>query len=300
MDKTSRTILVTGATGNQGGAVLRHLMPHGWRLRAMTRDPSKPAAQELAAMGVEVVEGDMKDPASLIRAMEGCYGVFAVTTPFEVGVEEETVYGVAMADAALATGVEHFVYSSVASANDETGIPHFESKMRVEEHVQYIGVPFTIVRPVFLMENFAYPMTKEGLTKGKLAMGIDPDQPLQMIALDDVGYAIARVFDRREKYLGKAVDLAGDELTMTVAADLLGEAMGCHVRFTQIPMEDLRAISDDYAAMYDWFNSGGYHVDLEMQRVFNPGIHRFGDWVRETGWGEQQCTARPHDHGYIR
>lgn len=300
MDKTSRTILVTGATGKQGGAVLRHLMSHGWRLRAMTRDPSKPAAQELVAMGVEVVVGDFKDPASLDRAVEGCYGVFAVTTPFEVGVEEEIAHGVALADAAKAAGVEHYVFSSVASANDETGIPHFESKMRVEEHMQYIGVPYTIVRPVFLMENFASPMTKEGIAKGTLSMGIDPNQPLQMIAVDDVGYAVARVFDRREKYLGKAVDLAGDELTMPVAADVMGEAMGCQVRFQQLPIEKLRAISEDHAAMYDWLNSGGYHVDLEMQRVFNPGIHRFNDWVRESGWARTECTAPPHDHGYIR
>jgi len=300
MDKTSRTILVTGATGQQGGAVLRHLMPHGWNLRAMTRDPSKPAARELAAKGVEVVKGDHRDPASLERAMEGCYGVFAVTTPFEVGVEEETAMGVALADAAKKMEVEHFVFSSVASANDETGIPHFESKMRVEEHMQYIGVPFTIVRPVFLMENFATPMTREGIARGTLSMGIDPDQPLQMIAVDDVGYAVARIFDRWEKYLGKAVDLAGDELTMPVAADVMGEAMGCQVSFSQIPIEDLRAISEDYAAMYQWFNGGGYHVDLEMQRVFNPGIHRFNDWVRETGWASIECTAPPHDHGYIR
>lgn len=300
MDKTSRTILVTGATGQQGGAVLRHLMPQGWRLRAMTRDASKPAAKELAAMGVEVVEGDMKDPASLERAMEGCYGVFAVTTPFEEGVEAETAHGVAMADAAKATGVEHFVYSSVASANDDTGIPHFESKMRVEEHIQYIGVPFTIVRPVYLMENFGIPMTKESITKGKLAMGVDPDQPLQMIALEDVGFAVSRVFDRREKYLTKAVDLAGDEMTMPDAADVLGEAMGCKISYEQIPAENLLAVSDDYAAMYQWFNEGGYHVDLEMQRVFNPRIHRFHDWVRETGWSDTDCTAPPHDHTYFR
>jgi uncharacterized protein YbjT (DUF2867 family) len=300
LDKTSRTILVIGATGNQGGAVLRHLMPHGWRLRAMTRDPSKPAAKELAAQGVEVVKADNDDPASLERAMEGVYGVYAITTPFEVGVEGETAHGVAMANAAKKMDVEHFVYSSVASANEETGIPHFESKMRVEEHLKELKLPYTIVRPVFIMENFTYPHTKQGITSGTLAMGIDPEQPLQMIAQDDVGYAVARVFDRREKYLHKAVDLAGDELTMPTAAKLLGEAMGCEVTFRQVPIDNLRAVSDDYAAMYDWFNQGGYHVDLEMQRVFNPGIHRFDDWVRETRWRDEDCDVAAMDHSYIR
>jgi uncharacterized protein YbjT (DUF2867 family) len=299
MDKTSRTILVTGATGNQGGVVLRHLLRHGWRLRAMTRDPSKPSARELADMGVEVVEGNNDDPESLERAMKGCYGVYAITTPFEVGIEGETAHGVAMADAARKTDVEHFVYSSVASANDETGIPHFESKRRVEEHLQYLNIPYTIVRPVFLMENFTLPTTKQSITSGTLAMGINPDQPLQMIALDDVGYAVARVFDRREKYLRKAVDLAGDELTMPRAAKMLGEAMGCTVSFKQVSIDNLRAVSEDYAAMYDWFNQGGYHVDLEMQRVFNPGIHRFDDWVRETQWSAEECDTATAEHGYI-
>ncbi|UCC92209.1 MAG: NmrA/HSCARG family protein [Thermoplasmata archaeon] len=299
MDKTSRTILVLGATGNQGGAVLRHLMPRGWRLRAMTRDASKPAAMDLAAQGVEVVEGDWMDPESLERAMDGCYGVYAVTTPYEVGVEGETAHGIAMADAAHKMGVEHYVYSSVASANDETGIPHFESKRRVEMHLKELNLPYTIVRPVFLMENFTLPSTKQSITSGTLSMAINPDQPLQMIALDDVGYAVARVFDRREKYLRKAVDLAGDELTMPEAAKRLGEAMGCDVTFKQVSMDNLRALSDDYAAMYDWFNRGGYHVDLEMQRVFNPRIHRFDDWVRETKWSDEECEYPTAEHGYI-
>jgi uncharacterized protein YbjT (DUF2867 family) len=299
MDKTSRLILVTGATGNQGSAVLRHLMPHGWRLRAIARDPSKPAAQELAAKGVEVVQADFNDPASLEAAMEGCYGVFAVTTPFGVGVETEAAHGIAMADAAKKMGVSHFVFSSVSGANEETGIPHFESKMRVEEHLEGMDLPYTIVRPVFLMENFGLPHTKQGITSGTLSMGLRPDQPLQMIAVDDVGYAVARVFDRWEKYRNKAVDLAGDELTMPKVAKSLGEAMGCTVDFHQVPVDNLRALSEDYAAMIDWFNAGGYHVDLEMQRVFNPGMHRFDDWVRENEWSTQECDPSTAEHGYI-
>jgi len=183
MIKSDRIILVTGATGHQGGAVVRHLAQHGWKLRALTRDATKPAAKELEAMGVEVFEGDPMDLSSLERAMEGVYGVFAMTTPFEVGTEAETAQGVNLADAAMAAGVEHFVFSSVAGADRNTGIPHFESKYRVEEHISYLGLRATVVRPVYFMDNFWYPSMREGVLQGTLSYPMKADKPLQMIAV---------------------------------------------------------------------------------------------------------------------
>jgi uncharacterized protein YbjT (DUF2867 family) len=242
MDKSSRTILVTGATGHQGGSVLKHLMTHGWDLRAMTRDASSPAAQKLANMGVEVVQADYNDRDSLDRAVKGAYGVYCVTTPQHEEFETETAHGMAMADAAQAAGVEHFVFSSVASANEMTGIPHFESKYKVELHIRELGMRYTIVRPVYLMENLARGTTKEGILNGTLAMGIHQHTPLQMIALDDIGYAVTRVFDRPEKYVGKSVDIAGDELTGPDAAKALGKAMGCEVNFQELSVNAIAGL----------------------------------------------------------
>jgi uncharacterized protein YbjT (DUF2867 family) len=148
-------ILVTGATGQQGGAVLRHLRRQGFAVRALTRDVHSPAARTLVATGVAVVQGDFEDRASLARALDGASGAYAVQTPFQHGgVEGELRQGLAFADAANAAGIQHLVYSSVGSAERQTGIPHFESKYQIEEHIRALGLPHTILRPVFLMENF--------------------------------------------------------------------------------------------------------------------------------------------------
>ena len=126
-----RSVLVTGATGKQGGAVARQLIGKGHHVRALTRDPSKPAAQALAGLGAELAVGNLDDRASLERAIDGVDAVFAVATPFEEGTQAETQQGINVADAAIAAGVQ-LVYSSVANADRQTGIPHFDSKFAVE------------------------------------------------------------------------------------------------------------------------------------------------------------------------
>ncbi len=146
-------VLVTGATGRQGGTVIEHLISAGFPVRALVRDPNKPRATELADKGANLAEGDLDDPASLGRALEGVYGVFSVQNFFQAGYEGEIRQGTSLADAAKAAGVSHFVYSSVGSAHRDTGISHFESKRRVEGHVRSLGMPYTIVRPVFFMHN---------------------------------------------------------------------------------------------------------------------------------------------------
>src|ERR687898_1403718 len=180
-----RVILVAGATGQQGGAVARNLLEWGFAVRALTRDTEKAAARELVDLGAEVVSGDLEDRGSIERVLEGVYGVFSVQTFFERGVESEVRQGVQLADAAKAAGVEHLVYSSVGSAHRETGIPHFESKWEVEEHVRQIGLPYTILRPTYFMQNWEW--TREMILGGSLAQPFDPDKPLQQVAVEDIG-----------------------------------------------------------------------------------------------------------------
>jgi uncharacterized protein YbjT (DUF2867 family) len=149
-------ILASGATGQQGGAVARNLLERGFAVRALTRDTEKVAARELADLGTEVVSGDLEDRASVERVLDGVYGVFSVQQFMEAGVEGELRQGVLLADAAKASGVEHLVYSSVGSAHRDTDIPHFDSKFEVEEHVRASGVPYTVVCPVFFMQNWEF------------------------------------------------------------------------------------------------------------------------------------------------
>ena len=153
-ENIERLILVCGATGSQGGAVTRSLLDRGFRVRGLTRNPQKPEAQALAEQGAEVVQGDMEDRSAMDQVLvEGIYGVFSVQNFWETGYDREVQQGKIVADAAKAAGVEHLLYSSVGSAHRQTGIPHFESKREVEEHVRQIGLPYTILRPVFFMQN---------------------------------------------------------------------------------------------------------------------------------------------------
>src|SRR5215471_20489702 len=168
MTSVERIVMVTGATGRQGGAVVRHMLPKGWKLRALTRNPKNYAAQELARKGVEVAQGDLEDPASLDRAARGVYGIYSVQDFWSIGVKREVQQGKNVADAAKKTGVEHFVYSSAGGAERNSGIDHFESKWEVENYIRKLGLPATMIRPVAFMANYYIDQVEIGILKGKL------------------------------------------------------------------------------------------------------------------------------------
>src|SRR5246127_5685047 len=160
---SNRTILITGVTGKQGGAVARALEGAGFHLRGLTRKPESAQAAELARQGVDIVKGDFDDEASLRRALAGAWGVFAVQNAGEAGVEREETQGKRLATLAREAGVEHFVYTSVGSADKRTGIPHFDNKWRIEETVRGLRFPsHVILRPVFFMENLVAPFSLQG------------------------------------------------------------------------------------------------------------------------------------------
>jgi uncharacterized protein YbjT (DUF2867 family) len=274
-------VLITGATGKQGGATIRHLAKHGgFKLRAMTRKPDGDAAKELAALGVEVVAGDLDDVSSLTRALDGAWGTFAVQNTWEAGVEKEEEQGKLFAKVAREKGVQHFVYSSVGSAHKNTGIPHFENKIRVEGTVKQLAFPsHVILRPVFFMENLPSPWFLNG---DKLVTSLKPTTKLQMVAVDDIGKFGAKAFTDAVALKGAEIDIAGDAVTMVEAAAALSELLGRTVTFQQIPIEAVRANSDDMAKMLEWFDAVGYSADI-------PGLEsRYGirpitlkEWVRQ-------------------
>lgn len=284
-ENAQRLILVTGATGRQGGAVARHLAQRGFRVRALTRHPQKPAAALLLAQGVaEVVPGDLDDRASLEQALQGCEGVYSVQNFWETGFDREIMQGINVAEAAKAGGVRHLVYSSVASADRNTGLPHFESKWRVEEHIRGQGLPYTILRPVFFMENWR-DYARDSILSGTLPQPLDPDRRLQQIAVDDIGLAAAGVFEEPRRWLNRAIDLAGDDLTMTQVADAFSRALGRQVRYVQVPWESFREIAgEEMALMYRWFNQVGYDVDIALLRQDFPELTTFDRWLSTQDW----------------
>jgi len=282
----SNLILVTGATGQQGGVTIRSLHRAGHtRLRAMTRKPDGPAARELAALGIEVVRGDLDDADSLRAALTGAWGVFGVQNTWEAGVEQEEVQGKRLAQLAREAGVQHYVYTSVASAHRQTGIPHFENKARVEATVRGLGFPsWSIVRAVFFMENLLSPWFKPAIDQGQLAVGIKPATKLQMIAVKDIGEYSRLAFERAD-LRNAALDIAGDELTMPEAAAIISKAAGRPVTHFQVPLEEVRKASEDYAIMLDWFDRVGYDVNIAATAAkFGVTPTSFASWAASTAW----------------
>jgi len=281
MDKSGKVILVAGATGQQGGATARHLLANGWQVRALTRDPNKPAAQALAQAGAEVVTGDNEDRASLDAALQGVYGVFAVQPFWGIGVEGEARQGKLIAEAAKAANVQHFVYTSVGGAERNTGIPHFESKWQVEQHIRSLDLPATILRPVAFMDN--YNWNRAAILNGTFfGLGLRPDKAQQIIAVDDIGTIAAVAFERPEEFVGKAIEIAGDELTEPQIAATFSRVIGRPVQVGQMQWDT--PPDPEVTKMGQWFNEKGYEADIAAVRKLYPGLKNLETWLRQNGW----------------
>lgn len=277
--KSGKTILVTGATGKQGGAVLRHLREKNFSVRALTRDPAKAEARALVGRGTEVVRGDQEDPTSLTRAMEGVDGVYSVQSHAEAGVEAEIRQGMHAADAAKRARIEHFVYSSVAAADHNTGIPHFDSKYTIEQHLRTTGLHYTIFRPAFFMENWLG--MREQLQEGALRLPLRPETTLQMIAVDDIGAAVTMAFTHPRHWDGRAVELAGDELSMSELAASFGRMLGREVRYEQVPWEQFEQhMGPEMTKMWRMYENGGFGVDLQALRQEMANLMTFERWLQ--------------------
>ena len=285
-----RLIVVAGATGKQGGAVARSLLERGFQVRALTRNPQKPEAQALADPGAEVVQGDMEDRSSMERALEGAYGIFSVQNFWEAGYDREVQQGKAVADAAQAAGVEHFVYSSVGSAHRQTGIPHFESKWEVENHVRQIGLPYTILRPTYFMQNWEW--TREMILGGTLAQPFDPDKPFQQVAVEDIGAFASIAFENPDRWIGREVDLAGDEQSMTEIADTFSRVIGREVSYYQVPWDQFEEqVGEEVTLNSRWINDVGYEADIAALRQEYPELTSFERYLRSHGWEGAEVPA---------
>ncbi|GGQ86248.1 NmrA/HSCARG family protein [Couchioplanes azureus] len=290
MTDQGRIILVTGATGLQGGATARALLSRGWRVRAMTRDLTSESAQRLAADGAELIQADLNDEHALAQAMTGAYGVFSVQTFMTAaGLGGEVRQGKAVARAAKKAGVAHVVYTSVGGADRTSGVPHFDSKWAIERELADLGVPTTVLRPTFFMDNFAAhgPEVVEGELVLRLAL--EPDTRVQLIATEDIGAVAAEAFGDPERYIGRAVELAGDELTATEIAQTLGRAAGLPGRFEQLSLADVAGnpyipYSHEIALMFEWFQKAGYRADVPALRAQHPQLKTFASWLQAIDW----------------
>jgi len=277
-------ILVTGATGQQGGAVVSSLLEKGIAVRALTRNVESEKAKALASQGVQVVVGDFEHLDSLQAAAKDVTAAWFMSTPFEAGEEAETKQGMAVVDAFKAVGVPHVVFSSVGDADRQTGIPHFDSKFLIEEHLKESGLPYTITAPVYFMDNIFAPWNLPSLKKGSYGMPMPGDCKLQQISVKDIGRINAEILSRPSDFAGRRINIAGDSLTAEEAAAVLSKAIGTDVAYAKVPMDAIRQMSEDFAIMFEWFITDGYTADIEALKKEFPFLQSMKNWAAEKDW----------------
>jgi uncharacterized protein YbjT (DUF2867 family) len=277
------TVVVMGSTGKQGGAVARGLLERGHKVRAVTRDPNASQAKALANAGATLVAAAGEDTAAIAKALEGATSLFTMTTP-SGGTNAETRQGVAAADAAKAAGV-HLVLTSVGSANQQTGVPHFDSKYEVEKHIANVGARATILAPAYFMENLYFGT--EQLARRVYASTLPPTRTLAQVAAADIGAVAVRVLEDARRFTGKRFDLASDELTGNDVVAILSRVTGRPFTYYQVPLDIIRRrMGADGAKMYEWLDRVGYTVDRAALRREFPDVafQDFESWAKTLDW----------------
>ena len=296
-----KIIAVTGATGQQGGAVARKLLADGWQVRALTRDANKPAAQELASLGAELVAGDMDSWSELDAAFKDVYGVFSVQNFWlpNVGFEGEIRQGKNVADAAKAAGIQHLVYSSVGAAHRGMGQKHFESKWIIEQHIHELDIPYTILRSAAFFENFNWE--RASILNGMFnALGLRPEKERQLIAVEDIGVFVMLAFANPEEYLGQTIELAGDALTESQIADTFARVIGRPVKLTIPRGGNSHRSNEEMTAMFNFFNGEAYAADIPALRKLHPGLLTLEQYLRKNGWENAEPIPMPENSAWGR
>ncbi|MEO7802233.1 MAG: NmrA/HSCARG family protein [Ginsengibacter sp.] len=278
---TNKTFFVTGGTGNQGGAVTTNLLKQGFTVKVLTRNANSAKAQNLKKLNVVLVEGDLNNADTYRQDLQDVYGIFSVQT-FEKGVEKEINQGITLATLGKEIGVTHFLYSSVFGANLNTGVPHMDSKLKIENHIKQIGLPFTIIRPTSLYENFLIPQVKKGILKGKLVQPINRDTIQQYIAAEDIGKAAAKIFQNRDTYLGKTIPLATEQLSPQEIADIFSNVLNKKIEYQKLPVLITRLfLGTKLYKMFKWMNeeSSFLKEDIESTQKEFPNLTSLKSWI---------------------
>jgi uncharacterized protein YbjT (DUF2867 family) len=279
-----RVVVVSGATGLQGGAVARHLLREGWSVRALTRDPTRPSARALAALGAQVVAGDLEDIASLRPVVAGAYGVYSVQNPYLSGPEREVRQGINLAEVAQAEGIQHLVYGSAGTGQPGTGVPSWETKLRVEAHMQALGLPLTVLRPMAFMELLTerkfFPPVGAWQVMPQL-MGAS--RPLGWLCTNDLGVIAARVFADPERFVGQELSLASDVQSLAECRALYREVLGRNPPRYPVPAGLFRWFGfpgQDLTRMWRWLRTNPLELDPGPTRALHPGALTMPEWLR--------------------
>ena len=275
-------ILAVGATGRLL-PVVDALLAQRVPTRVTARDPGSPVARRLAGRGVQVVKADLDDPDSLRVAAEGVYAVFAAGSPHQAGPEGEQRHGINVARAVAAAGGAHLVFSSGAGAEQPTGVPVLDSKHAVERFIAELGIPHTILAPVYFMENAFNPWNAAALAANRFPLALPQGRPLQQLAIRDLAEVTAIVLQRPGDFAGRRLELAGDELTGEQAAATLSHVTGRPFAFHEVPVTTL---PEGLRRLFEWLRRVGHDVAIDDVRGRFPALrwHRFEDWAATREW----------------
>ena len=282
----SLTVFVTGATGNQGGVVAKTLLKRNHHVIALTRNTESDRAKTLENLGAELIQGSLDEPELFFDALKKVDSMFLMGSPIETSVEQEAAQGIVVADVAKEANIGHLVYSSVANANKNTGIPHFESKYAVEQHIQTLGIPFTICAPVAFMENVIAPWSIEAFKAHKIVQALPSEIKLKQISLRTLGEFVTAVIEKRNAVFNQRFDIASDEVTGKEMADILTQAIKQKIHYESFPTSELRKFDDDMAMMFDWLQQSGYNVDMNNLHSKFPNVvwQSYAQWADSTDW----------------
>lgn len=276
----SNLILVCGATGRQGSAVAMSLLQKQQKIRILTRDVSNPAQQaklkNFQNLGAEIIQADMTDEYSLNKALHGVTRVYLMTTPYEAGVELEVQQGITMIDAARKSAIDQLVFSSVASANKNTGVPHFESKWQIEQYLYQSKIPSTVIRPVAFMDEMAPPTILSDIQNDLLTLPLTPGKKFQTIAIRDIGEFAATALTQ-PSFIDKQIDIAGDELTPEQYTNIISKYLNKPLHYHQMSDSQLEStFGHDLTLMFRWFNRIGYDVNIdELKKQYGIALTSF-------------------------
>jgi uncharacterized protein YbjT (DUF2867 family) len=270
-------ILVLGATGTQGGAVARGLLATDADVAVLVRNPRSDRALALREAGAGLVVGDLLDSSSLERAFAEVATVYAITSPFEHGADEEERQGDSIIAAAVQARVSWLIFASVAAA-ERAPVPHFKSKARIERSLAATGLDWTVVAPSYFYENVLG--SSRAIQDGRLPIALSPDRPLHQVSLADLGRLVAALVRRRDEHIHRRIEVAGDAPTPLEMAAAIG------VHYEQLSIREVERRSEDLAAMYRFLEDEGYGIDVQKFRARYPevGWTSFADWSRGINW----------------
>jgi uncharacterized protein YbjT (DUF2867 family) len=284
MSTTGRTIAVLGATGRQGGQVVRHLLEGGWSVRALTRTPDSTKAAELHRLGADIVRADLEDPASLDRALAGAYGVYSVQLPRSGSIEIEIGQGLNVANAATGAGVRHVVYGSAGLDDQKRGIEQWDAKIAIAQGFRGLGLPLTVLRPMAFMELMTdagyFPQSSTWYTMPKL---LGDDYRVSWISVRDLGAIAAKAFADPERFVGRELNLVADVRSISECREIYREVRGRRPPRFPLPLFLFRRfVGDDLINMWRWLHDNPVNADAAETREILPQAMDVRTWLAST------------------